>query len=128
DRAETAEIPELVKCYLRLESLPRKIVRWIKTLRHPNIHKDWFATGRTLRLLTSASPRYLVYLTSLLSYLGCADGKVSNNEVLSNIVRKYFPMRLPRNYSLLSAAEKLNYLSQFFSFFYQAILLNRRVG
>ncbi len=46
-RTETAGLPGLVKCYLNLESLPRKIVRWAKTLRHPNIHRDWFSTSRT---------------------------------------------------------------------------------
>lgn len=127
-RTETAGMPELVKCYLKLESLPRKIVRWAKTLRHPNIHRDWFSTGRTIRLLTAASPRYLVYLTSLLSYLRSGEEYASDNKFLSMIIQKYFPMRMPVNYSLLSADEKLNYLSRFFSFFYQAVLLNRRVN
>lgn len=120
---DSSSIEERADCYRHLESTPRKVVRWIKTYRHPLVKPGWFSTARTLHLLLVASPRYLVYCSSLLCYLYCS--KEYAHPQLKNQIKTYYPMRLPSHFEQIENNELALECIKLFNRYYRAILLGR---
>ncbi len=123
---ESAKPADLTACYFRLESYPRKVVRWIKTLRHPNVRSRWFSWRRILRLSGKASPRLLVYLSAITAFLSCSETK--DSEQYRDIAGRYCPMDLPDDYTTSSAEQQILYVCERLENFYRAVILNRLTG
>ena len=117
------EIKKIPFLYSRLESLPRKIVRTLKTLTSKETPENLFSSSSACMNAGFGSLHLRAYLSAALLYLGFSEKY--DKTWLDNQLGRYCPFKLPGGFAQLDDSAKHEVLLDKLSLFYNSLVLGR---